>query len=70
VSAAFEEALDRARARDEVLFGSAIEVERRHRSRYIPAQQLYFETARPTELADIIVHNDEVHQPAWEAQAR
>ena len=68
VSAAFEETLDRARTRDLALFGSASEVERRHRDRYIPAQQLYFDTARPTDRADIIVHNDEPQQPAWEAQ--
>ncbi len=68
VSAAFEETLDRARTRDLALFGSASEVERRHRDRYIPAQQLYFDTARPTDRADIIVHNDEPQQPAWEAR--
>ena len=68
VSAAFEETLDRARARDQTLFGSVTEVERRHRDRYIPAQQLYFNMARPTDHADIIVHNDEPQQPAWEAR--
>jgi hypothetical protein len=36
--------LDRARTRDQALFGSATEVERRHRNRDIPAQQLYFDT--------------------------
>ena len=70
VSAAFDETLDRARTRDQALFGSATEVERRHRNRYIPAQQLYFATARPTDHADIIVHNDEPQQPAWEARTR
>ena len=68
VSAAFEETLDRARTRDQALFGSAAEVERRYRDRYIPSQQLYFATARPTDHADIIVHNDEPQQPAWEAR--
>ena len=68
VSAAFEETLDRARTRDQARFGSATEVERRHRNRYRPAQQLYFDSARPTEHADIIVHNDEPQQPAWEAR--
>ncbi len=66
VSAAFQETLDRGRTRDRALFGSATEVERRYRRRYIPAQQLYFDTARPTDHADIIVHNDEPQQPAWE----
>jgi uridine kinase len=68
VSAAFEETLNRARTRDRALFGSATEVERRHRDRYRPAQQLYFDTARPTDHADIVVHNDEPQQPAWEVR--
>ena len=42
------------------------EVERRWRERYIPAQQFYFDTVRPTDHADIIVHNDEPQQPVWE----
>jgi uridine kinase len=70
VSAAFEEALDRARGRDQALFGTVAEVERRHRNRYSPAQQLYVAAARPTDHADIIVHNDEPQQPAWEARPR
>jgi uridine kinase len=68
VSAAFEVALDRARTRDLALFGSATEVERRHRERYRPSQQFYFDTVRPTDHADIIVHNDEPQQPTWEAR--
>jgi uridine kinase len=68
VSAAFEETLDRARTRDQALYGSATEVERRFRNRYRPSQQLYFDTDRPTDHADIIVHNDELQQPAWEAR--
>jgi uridine kinase len=68
VSAAFEKTLDRARTRDLALFGSATEVERRHRERYRPSQQLYFRTVRPTDHADIIVHNDYPQQPAWESR--
>jgi uridine kinase len=68
VSAAFEETLVRARTRDRALYGSAPEVERRFRNRYRPSQQFYFDTARPTDHADIIVHNDEPQQPAWEAR--
>jgi hypothetical protein len=70
VSAAFKETLDRARIRDQTLFRSATEVERRYRNRYIPSQQFYFDTARPTDHADIIVHNDEPQQPAWKARPR
>ena len=68
VSATFEETLHRARTRDLALFGSATDVERRHRQRYRPSQQLYFATARPTDVADFVVHNDEPHQPSWEAR--
>ena len=70
VSAAFEETLDRARTRDQAVYGSATEVERRFHSRYLPSQQLYFDTVRPTDHADIVVHNDEPQQPAWEAGPR
>jgi uridine kinase len=68
VSAAFARTVDRARIRDQALFGSTAEVERRWRNRYIPAQQLYFAIARPTDHADIIVHNDEPQRPAWEVR--
>jgi hypothetical protein len=47
---------------------STAEVERRFRTRYIPAQKPYFATARPTDHADIIVHNDEPRLPAWEVR--
>jgi uridine kinase len=60
--------VDRARIRDQALFGSATEVERRWRNRYLPAQELYFDLARPTAQADIIVHNDDPQHPAWEAR--
>jgi uridine kinase len=65
VSAAFEETLARARVRDLVPLGSAARVEQRFRNRYRPSQQHYFDTVRPTDLADIVVHNDEPEWPAW-----
>lgn len=68
VSAAFEETLDRARIRDWTPSRSATDVERRYRSRYVPSQQFYFDTVRPTEHADIIVHNDKPQQPMWEVR--
>lgn len=70
VSAGFEVALDRARSRDLALFGSAAEVERRHRERYRPSQKFYFDSVRPTDLADIVVHNDETGRPVWEVRTR
>jgi uridine kinase len=68
VSAAFEKTLDRARTRDQTPSRSRTEVERRYRSRYIPSQQFYFDTVRPADHADIIVHNDDLRQPAWETR--
>ena len=66
VSVPFEKTVDRARTRDQTPFRSAAEVERRYRSRYLPSQQFYFDMARPADYADIIVHNDDPRQPAWE----
>lgn len=37
--------------------------------RYLPSQQRYFATARPTDHADIIVYNDEPQRPAWEVRS-
>jgi uridine kinase len=68
VSATFENALERSRIRDQTSLMSADEVEQRYRRRYIPSQQFYFETARPSERADIIVHNDDPQRPASEAR--
>ena len=70
VSVTFAEALARARIRDRTSSKSSAEVERRYRSRYIPSQQLYFDTVHPAELADIVVHNDQPQSPAWEIRAR
>jgi uridine kinase len=69
VTAAFEETLARARVRDLASLGSAARVEQRFRNRYLPSQEHYFDTVRPTDLADIVVHNDEPEQPAWEVAA-
>ena len=63
-----EQALARARIRDQAVYGSAAAVERRYRSRYIPSQQHYFATIRPADHADIIVHNDEPQRPVWEVR--
>ncbi len=68
VSAAFEETLTRARIRDLAPLGSAARVEQRFRNRYLPSQQRYFDTVRPTDLADIVVYNDAPERPAWEVR--
>ncbi|HTJ36465.1 MAG TPA: cytidylate kinase family protein [Dactylosporangium sp.] len=67
VSTVLEKTVDRAVIRERRV-SSRAEVERRWRERYIPSQQLYFATVRPTDHADIIVHNDEPQLPAWEAR--
>ncbi len=58
------------RIRDTNLFGLPEEVERRYRERYIPAQDLYPEEARPTEVATIIVQNDNPARPSLRAPSR
>ncbi|MFG3578924.1 cytidylate kinase family protein [Micromonospora chersina] len=69
VSTALEKTVDRAVIRERQV-SSRADVERRWRERYIPSQQLYFATVRPTDHADIVVHNDEPQQPLWEHRAR
>lgn len=69
VSTAPEKTVDRAVIREERV-STRVDVERRWRERYIPSQQLYFATARPTWHADIVVHNDEPQRPVWESARR
>ncbi|HEY4459479.1 MAG TPA: cytidylate kinase family protein [Pseudonocardiaceae bacterium] len=70
ISIAFEEGLDRARIRDRSASKSSADVERKYRGRYIPSQRFYFETVHPTDLADIVVHNDQPQSPVWETRTR
>lgn len=67
VSTAFEKTVDRAVVREGQV-SPRVDVERRWRERYIPAQQLYFATVGPTDIADFVVHNDEPGQPTWETR--
>ena len=66
VSVESDECLRRALERDTALFGSRQEVERRYRNRYIHGQRLYFAAARPAEVADAIVGNDDPVRPTLE----
>lgn len=52
-----DELLRRAVARDAHLFGSADDVVRRYRTRYLPAQRLYERRDRPFERAHVVVDN-------------
>lgn len=63
VSITFDEVLRRALVRDVALFGSAAEVERRYRTRYLPGQRLYVEAERPAETADAVVDNNDPSSP-------
>ncbi|GAA1413139.1 uridylate kinase [Catellatospora coxensis] len=69
VSTALDRTVERALIRERGVSSPAA-VERRWRERYLPAQQLYFATARPTDHVDIIVHNDEPQRPAWQTRTR
>ncbi|MEU7752842.1 uridylate kinase [Micromonospora sp. NPDC049171] len=69
VSTAPEKTVDRAVLREHRVSTRA-EVERRWRERYIPSQQLYVATARPTHRADVVVHNDEPQRPLWSVPRR
>jgi uridine kinase len=67
VSTALEKTVERAVIRERRV-SSPAEVERRWRERYIPAQRFYFATVRPTDHANIVVHNDEPQHPVWETR--
>ncbi|MDO3683364.1 AAA family ATPase [Micromonospora sp. C28ISP2-4] len=69
VSTAPDRTVDRAVARERRV-SSRADVERRWRERYLPAQRLYFATARPAERAHVVVHNDDPARPIWETRAR
>lgn len=62
------ESVRRARGRDLELFGSAEEVERRYRTRYLPGQQLYLDEADPLSRADFVVANDDPAAPKLSAR--
>lgn len=73
VSVPFEQTVGRARDRDTAPAGHPTDtavIERSWRDRYIPSQQLYFATARPTDHADIIVYNEQPQQPTWKVRPR
>jgi uridine kinase len=56
-------AVRRAVQRDQALLGAAEAVRERYRKRYVPAQHIYLERARPQERADVIVDNNDPMNP-------
>jgi uridine kinase len=63
VDAGFEVTLARAERRDAILFGSVEEVRGRYEQRYISGQKLYYNECRPKERANIVVDNNDLHNP-------
>lgn len=57
IQISFDECLRRAVKRDVKLFGSAEEVVRRYRAKYIPGQMLHMEKDQPLQQADLIVRS-------------
>lgn len=53
-----EESLRRALRRDVTLFGSAAEVRRRYRGRYLPGHALYRDEVSPEAAAHVVVDNE------------
>ena len=58
-----EVALQRARNRDQHIFGSPGAVAARYHQRYFPAQRIYLEAVKPYCLADVIVDNNNLKTP-------
>lgn len=63
VQVSFETALNRARLRDISLFGSVAETEKRYLERYIPGQKIYLKKVNPMHKADIVIDNNDPHNP-------
>ena len=59
VEIGFDTSLARGIARDAHVMGGEAAARERYLRRYIPGQRLYFEAARPVELADVVVLNDD-----------
>lgn len=59
----FGVAVARAEGRDRVLFGSAEEVRRRYRDRYMPGQRLYLAEVDPESWASMVVDNNDPMRP-------
>jgi len=63
VDAGFDTTLRRALSRDIDLFGSREGVRRRYETRYIPGETIYLQVARPRQIADVVLENDDPMRP-------
>jgi len=70
VDITFEVSVERASQRDQMLFGPADAVKKRYRQRYVPGQQLYLQSCRPKEQADIVVNNNNPTNPTMTIQIK
>jgi uridine kinase len=55
--------IERARARDSVIFGDPDEIERRYRAKYLPGQQLYRSREQPIQRADLVIDTSYPDRP-------
>jgi len=63
VEIGFDVAVERAVSRDRYLFATPEELRERYAQRYIPAQRLYLRACNPQERADVVVKNEDIHDP-------
>lgn len=63
IEADFAITIERAKQRDQVLFGTAEQVEERYHKRYIPGQRIYLKSCRPQNIANVVVNNNDPANP-------
>ena len=63
LKSSFATALERVVSRDAPMFGSSCAARKRCETRYQPGQRLYFAEAKPEQLANVMVSNDELSKP-------
>ena len=66
----FGETIRRARERDRYLFGTAEEVEKIYRDRYIPGQNIYLHSAEPASKANVVFYNNDIQYPSFELTSK
>ena len=59
----FDTTFSRGTERDSAHLGSFTAAQRRYQERYIPGQQLYLEQARPLDIANIVIDNNDLEHP-------
>jgi uridine kinase len=62
----YDVSIRRASVRDQELFGTPEALRQRYHQRYVPGQQIYMESVRPLDKADVIVRNNDFDNPTIE----